>query len=140
NTSNDWSNPYRDIFTANNILEKGVNAQVVDDIKNRYFGEARFFRSIAYFNLVQKYGDVPLLLKTLDTAAPELTMPRTPKTEVSQVIYDDLDFTAQWLLGYQQLPANQYGRVTKSSALALKARVALYVGTRAKFHNDGDWQ
>src|SRR3546814_8409347 len=37
NTSNDWTDPYRDIFTANNILEKGVKAQVSDDIKNRYF-------------------------------------------------------------------------------------------------------
>src|SRR5690606_8528415 len=90
--------------------------------------------------LVQKYGDVPLLLKTLDTDAPELTMPRTPKAEVIQAIYDDLDFAAQWLPSHHELPGNQYGRATKSSALALKARVALYVGTRAKFHNDGDWQ
>lgn len=140
NTSGDWTNPYRDIFTANNILEKGMNAQVADEIKNRYFGEARFFRASAYFSLVQKYGDVPLLLKTLDTDAPELTMPRTPKAEVIQAIYDDLDFAAQWLPSHQQLPSNQHGRVTKSSALALKARVALYVGTRAKYHNDGEWQ
>src|SRR5690606_32584593 len=140
NTSGDWNNPYRDIFTANNILEKGEKAQVSDEIRNRYFGEARFFRASAYFSLVQKYGDVPLLLKTLDTDAPELTMPRTPKAEVIQAIYNDLDFAAQWLPTHQQLPANQYGRITKSSALALKARVALYVGTRAKFHNDGDWQ
>ncbi|GGG77642.1 hypothetical protein GCM10007415_07020 [Parapedobacter pyrenivorans] len=140
NTSGDWSDPYRDIFTANNILEKGVKAQVSDEVKNRYFGEARFFRASAYFGLVQKYGDVPLLLKTLDTDAPELTMPRTPKAEVIQAIYDDLDFAAQWLPSHHELPGNQYGRATKSSALALKARVALYVGTRAKFHNDGDWQ
>ncbi len=140
NTSGDWNDPYRDIFTANNILEKGVKAQVTDEIKNRYFGEARFFRASAYFSLVQKYGDVPLLLKTLDTDAPELTMPRTPKAEVVQAIYDDLDFAAQWLPTRQQLPANQYGRLTKSSALALKARVALYIGTRAKYHNDGEWQ
>jgi len=140
NTSGDWNNPYRDIFTANNILEKGGKAQVSDEIKNRYFGEARFFRAYAYFSLVQKYGDVPLILKTLDTDSPELTMPRTPKAEVIQAVYDDLDFAAQWLPSRQQLPTAQYGRVTKSSALALKARVALYVGTRAKFHGDGDWQ
>ena len=139
-TSTDWSNAYRDIFTANNILQKGMKAQVPDEIKNRYFGEARFFRAIAYFGLVQKYGDVPLVLETLDIDSPELSMPRTPKAEVIRAIYEDLDFAAQWLPGHRQLPAAQYGRVTKSSALALKARVALYVGTRAKFHNEGDWQ
>ncbi|ADQ17572.1 RagB/SusD domain protein [Leadbetterella byssophila DSM 17132] len=139
-TSGDWSNAYRDIFTANNILEKGVKAQVAESVKNRYFGEARFFRAMAYFGLVQKYGDVPLVLKTLDIDSPELRSPRSPKEEVLQAIYDDLDFAAQWLPGHRQLPAAQYGRVTKSSALALKARVALYAGTRAKFHNDGDGQ
>ncbi len=137
-SSGDWSNAYRDIFTANNILEKGVKAQVAEEVKNRYFGEARFFRAAAYFGLVQKYGDVPLILKTLDIDAQELSMPRTPKAEVIQSIYDDLDFAAQWLPGHRQLPGAQYGRVTKSSALALKARVALYVGTRMKFHNEGD--
>jgi len=140
NTSGDWTDPYKSIFTANNILEKGSNAQVSDEIKNRYFGEARFFRAYAYFSLVQKYGDVPLVTKTLTADAPELTMPRTPRAEVVQAIYEDLDFASDWLPARAQLPANQYGRVTKSSALALKARIALYEGTRAKFHNEGNWQ
>lgn len=140
NTSGDWNNPYRDIFTANNILEKGQGAQVADAIKNRYFGEARFFRAYAYFNLVQKYGDVPLLLTTLDATSPELTMPRTSRAAVVRAVYDDLDFAANWLPSRAELPANQYGRVTKSTAWALKARVALYEGTRAKFHDSGNWQ
>ena len=140
NTSGDWNNPYRDIFTANNILEKGGNAQVSEEIRNRYFGEARFFRASSYFSLVQKYGDVPLLLHTLDIMDEELNMGRSPRAEVVQTIYDDLDFAAQWLPSRAQLPNAQYGRVTKSTAWALKARIALYEGTRAKFHNDGDWQ
>lgn len=139
-SSGDWSNAYRDIFTANNILEKGLKAQVSDAIKNRYFGEARFFRALSYFGLVQKYGDVPLILQTLDMDSPELTMPRTAKDEVVKAIYEDLDFAAQWLPTYKNLPTAQYGRASKSTALALKARVALYVGTRAKFHNDGEWR
>lgn len=139
-SSGDWSNAYRDIFTANNILLKGAKAQVAESVKNRFFGEARFFRALAYFGLVQKYGDVPLVLTTLDISSPELSMPRTPKEEVIKAMYEDLDFAAQWLPAYKNLPAAQYGRVTKSTALALKARIALYVGTRAKFHNDGEWR
>ena len=64
-TSDDWRVPYQQIFTANNILEKGTKAQVTDAVKNRYFAEARFLRAYAYFALVQKYGDVPLLLKPM---------------------------------------------------------------------------
>ncbi|WP_090388580.1 RagB/SusD family nutrient uptake outer membrane protein [Niabella drilacis] len=139
-TSGDWSDRYKEIFTANNILEKGQRANVSETIRNRYFGEARFFRAYAYLNLLQKYGDVPLLLKTLDYNSPELLMPRTPRTEVIKQIYDDLDFAAAWLPAVAALPAAEYGRVTKSAAWALKARAALYEGTRLKFHGQGGWQ
>lgn len=138
NTSGDWNNRYDEIFTANNILEKGVKAHVSDEIKNRYFAEARFFRAYAYFKLVKLYGDVPLVLKTLQINSPELYMPRTPRAEVMQAIYNDLDFAAIWLPSRASLPNSQYGRVTKSAAWALEARAGLYEGTRAKFHNDGD--
>ncbi len=141
NTSGDWNDRYDEIFTANNILEKGLKAKVTDAVRNRYFGEARFFRAYAYFKLLKIYGDVPLLLKTLLVNSPELYMARTPRAQVIQQIYDDLDFAAQWLPKRADLLAVQWGRVTKSSALALKARAALYEGTRGKFHgNVANWQ
>jgi hypothetical protein len=141
NQSDDWNDRYDEIFTANNILEKGLKAQVTDAVRNRYFAEARFFRAYAYFKLLKIYGDVPLLLKTLLVNSPELYMGRTPRAQVIQQIYDDLDFAAQWLPRRADLPAAQFGRVTRSAAWALKARAALYEGTRGKFHNNGvNWQ
>lgn len=139
-TSGDWSDRYKEIFTANNIILKAPRANVSDAIKNRYIGEARFFRAYAYLNLLQKYGDVPLLLITLDYNSPELYMPRTPRADVIKQIYDDLDFAAEWLPTIATLPAAEYGRVTKSAAWALKARAALYEGTRLKFHAQSGWQ
>jgi len=140
NTSGDWSDRYDEIFTANNILEKGTKAKVTDAIKNRYFAEAKFFRAYAYLNLVQKYGDVPLVLKTLDITSEELLMPRTPRATVMTAIYEDLDYAAQWLPARSALPVAQFGRVTKSAAWALKARAGLYEGSRAKFRNEANWQ
>ncbi|MBC7949316.1 MAG: RagB/SusD family nutrient uptake outer membrane protein [Chitinophagaceae bacterium] len=141
NTSGDWNDRYDEIFTANNILEKAGRAQVTDAIKNRYFAEARFFRAYAYSNLVRKYSDVPLVLHTLSINSPELLMARTPREAVVNAIYEDLDFAAQWLPKRADLPVAQFGRVTRSAAWALKARVALYEGTRAKFHaTAGNWQ
>src|SRR5258705_1117369 len=69
-------------------------------------------------------------------------MGRTSRVQVVQAIYDDLDYAAIWLPKRVDLPAAQYGRVTKSSAWALKARVGLYEGTRAKFHGTTaiNWQ
>ena len=142
NTSGDWNDRYDEIFTANNIVEKAPRAKVADGIKNRYIAEARFFRAYAYFKLLKIYGDVPLVLKTLTVNSPELYMARTPRAEIVQAIYDDLDFASASLPRRADLPAAQYGRVTKSTAWALKARVGLYEGTRAKFHNTTgvNWQ
>lgn len=140
NTSDEWNNRYRDIFTVNNILENGLKAKVNDATKNRYFAEARFFRAYAYFQLVQKYGDVPLVLRTLDLNSEELTMPRTPRAGVMKTIYEDLDFAAAWLPARAALPAAQWGRVTKSTAWGLKARAALYEGTRQKFRGESGWE
>ena len=142
NTSGDWNDRYDEIFTANNIVEKAPRAKVSDPVKNRYIAEARFFRAYAYFKLLKIYGDVPLVLKTLDINSPDLYMGRTPRAEVVQAIYDDLDYASTWLPKRADLPAAQYGRVTKSAAWALKARVGLYEGTRAKYHNmaGANWQ
>ena len=142
NQSADWNDRYDEIFTANNIIEKAPRAKVADPIKNRYIAEARFFRAYAYSKLVKLYGDVPLVLHTLDVTSPDLYMGRTSRIQVVQAIYDDLDYAAIWLPKRADLPAAQYGRVTRSSAWALKARVALYEGTRAKFHNVAaiNWQ
>lgn len=142
NQSGDWNDRYDEIFTANNILQKGGKANVSQAIKNRYFAEARFFRAYAYSKLVKLYGDVPLVMKTLDINSPELTMGRTARQTVIDSIYADLDFAAQWLPTRANLPVAQYGRVIRTTALALKARVALYEGTRGKFHADAssNWQ
>ena len=140
NTSSEWNDRYDEIFTANNILEKGVKAKVSDAIKNRYFGEARFFRAYAYLQLVQKYGDVPLVMHTLDIGSPELTMARTPRAVVMKAIYDDLDSAASWLPARAALSTAQWGRVTKSAAWGIKARAALYEGTREKFRAETGWQ
>lgn len=140
NTSADWTDRYREIFTANNILEKGVKANIPDNIKNRYFAEAKFFRAYSYFQLFQKYGDVPLILHTLDIGSSELNSARTPRVDVLKAIYEDLDYAATWLPTRAALPAAQWGRITQSAAWGLKARAALYEGTRAKFRNESGWQ
>ncbi|GEO06117.1 hypothetical protein AAE02nite_37810 [Adhaeribacter aerolatus] len=137
-TATDYSTPYQLIRAANNILEKVPPAPVTDDIKNRYLAEARFFRAFAYVQLVQKYGSVPLILKTLQEDSPELSEGAAPRQAIMDQIYEDLDYAAVNLPSFSSLGGAGYGRVSKTAALALKARIALFEGTRAKFHNDGD--
>ncbi len=137
-TSSDYSAPYQLIRAANNIMEKAASAPVAEAIKMKYVSEARFFRAFAYVLLVQKFGKVPLILKTLTQTSPELTAPAASRKEIMEQIYTDLDFAAANLQTPTQLGSAEYGRISKTAALALKARIALFEGTRAKFHSDGD--
>ncbi|SET04533.1 Starch-binding associating with outer membrane [Draconibacterium orientale] len=137
-TSGSWSNPYKAIFTANNIIGKAVNAELSEAIINRWLAEAYFFRAYFYFDLVKKYGDVPLILKAIDDTNDELLYSaRTPREEVIQQCYDDLDFAADWLPEIDELTGADWGRVSRSAAQALKVRVGLYEGTFSKYHNLG---
>ncbi len=137
-SSEDYAAPYRLIRAANSIQEKAPAVPVAADVQDRYMAEARFFRALAYGQLVQKYGGVPLILKTLQEDAPELTQAAASRQEVMQQVYDDLDFAAAALPTPARLGGANYGRISNTAALALKARLALFEGTRAKFHQDGD--
>lgn len=137
-TSSNWSNPYDRIYTANNIIAKADNADLSEEAINRWKAEAYFFRAYYHFSLVKRYGDVPLLTKAIDDLSdPMIYSGRTPREEVIQQCYEDLDFAAKWLPTASDLSESDWGRVTHSAALALKMRIALYEGSFSKYHSLG---
>ena len=81
---------------------------------------------------------MPLILKILEDTSPELQDPASDRDKIFDQIYQDLDFAADKLPTIASLGAANYGRISKTAALAFKARVALFEGTRSKFHNYGD--
>lgn len=131
-----WRDPYRRIYVSNNILDKAATVKVSEETKNRWLAEAYFFRAFNYFGLVKRYGGVPLILKSFDTTDdPEIFKGRNTVEEVVAQCYSDLDFAAQWLPAHSKISSADWGRVSKSSALALKARIGLYFGTLTKYHS-----
>lgn len=136
-TDGNYNGNYVTIRAATNIIEKAgnaLNAGVAEERVNWYVGEAKFFRAWAYYQMFQRYGGVPLILKTLSEDAPELEAPQATREEIINAIYADLDDAILKLRTRTQLGNTDYGRVTKTAALALKAQAALFEGTRAKFH------
>lgn len=145
--SNDgrWNNAYAYIRAANNVIEK--SAGVPNSAMKTYcIAQARFFRALSYYNLVKIYGDVPYLNRTVAGREDELLYtPRTDRRIVVDSIYADLDFAAANSPQADQLPlrataagtaGREYGRITRSAALAFKSRVALYEGSWHKFHGE----
>ncbi len=135
-TAGDWTNPYNRIGVCNNIITKGAEASLSDAQKNRWLAEAYFFRAFHFFDLVKKYGDVPLILKAFDsTSDPDIKMARTPREEVILQCYSDLKFAEEWLPEIDAVSSDaDWGRVSKSAARALMMRIGLYEGTFVKYH------
>lgn len=139
NTDLNWQTAYKQIRVTNDFLENYEKASVSDDIKNRYAGEARYFRAYHYYQLVTRYGDVPLITKTLDMDSPELYQAREPKENIWKLIVEDLEF-AETHIPLKSALKNDVGRITKGTARAFMARACLYAGTWYKFHQGSNHQ
>ncbi len=85
-------------------------------------GEARIIRAYAYFNLVRLFGTVPIIDRTM--TADELATANAKKPEeVYAFIYKDLDAA---IAVVPDSHSDYKGRYNKYTAMALKAKVALY--------------
>lgn len=135
--ASDWASPYGQIGICNNIIIKGGAMTINVTEKNRWLAEAYFFRAFYYFDLVKKYGDVPLILKIFkDTSDPDIKKGRDPRETVIQQCYADLEFAYTWLPEIDELSSvSNWGRVSQSAALAMITRIGLYEGTYSKYHN-----
>lgn len=118
-----WENNYKYIQRANRLIENADNVTDITESKRaQYVGEAKFIRAYLYEQLAGLFGAVPFVttsIKPEDTAS----LTRTAVSEIRAAIVADLTAAAQDL----PLTNNEeWGRVTKGAALALKARILLY--------------
>ncbi len=120
-----WEAQYQNINLCNQVLDNIPAINMDASLKARYLAEAKFVRAYSYFRLVRAFGDVPLRLNVPKDAS-EFNIPRTPKAQVWAAIEKDLDEAAAILP--QTYPAADLGRATKGAALALHAKVAMYLG------------
>ncbi len=122
--SSRWSQSYNLIFRCNNVLER-INSVTFPDnnVRDRMAGEMKFIRALMYFNLVQLFGDVPLVLKVIQSEEEAYTFLREPKAAVYQQIEKDLT-EAEAVLPARYTAPN-VGRVTKGAAKSLLGKVYL---------------
>lgn len=136
-TSPLWDSSYKRIRGTNYLLQKAQSSNLGTGI-DRWVGEALFFRAYHYWNLVKTFGGVPKIETVLQVNSPELFTPRSSQAEIIDFMIADLDNAVNKLPKQSELTEGEMGRVTQGAALALKARAALYMGTWAKYHGQGD--
>lgn len=125
-----FSEWYANIYRANAIIEGLKNSTGTTElIRTRYTAEAKFVRAYCYFNLVNTFGDVPLVLITDPTITAFL--PRESTANIyAQIIADLTDAKASLSADYSSTSGERVG-VNKFVAAALLARVYMFTGNYA---------
>lgn len=117
-----WQRCYLGIANANTAIRFLPSANIGDAVKNRLLGEAKFFRAVFYFYLVQFFGAVPMPTDVAVPAYDKDGYPRSPEADVYKLIEEDLKFAIA-NLGSKSAMAT--GRTNKEAATALLGKVYL---------------
>lgn len=119
-----WSGYYAAIYNANAILEATENPDVAiaaDSLKQAR-GEALFLRGYCYFNLVNFYGDVPLV-RTTDVRITAF-QPKDSVNKIYKAIIEDLEKAADLLT--EPYTSGYRWKVNKHAVNALLSKIYLY--------------
>ena len=125
----DWSV----LRSINYFMDYYTNVPEDFSIVSQYVGEALFFRSVFYFVKLRRFGDLPWISTQLYPDSDLLYDFRLPRNQVVDSIMHDLDRAVEYLRARGN--GGWTGRVTKETAMALQARIALYEGTWERYHD-----
>ena len=116
----------RNLITQNDI--NNYNRDVKSIRALRF--ENRVLRAYFYFELLKRYGGVPLVKTTLSADSNTL-LPRNTVDEVVNYIVSEIDASKDSLITNwgRDFDIGLDGRITKGAALALKSRVLLYAAS-----------
>lgn len=137
-----WWNNFRGIYLVNHFLANSDNLDLemyrlnpddigheqyqnrLDNIK-RWKYEARFLRAYFYFELIKRYGGVPVITRPVEIGD---SFPRNTLDSCVNFIVKECDDIA-WGLPVKYTEQENLGRATRGAVLALKSRVLLYAAS-----------
>ena len=135
-----WSTYFEGIRAANLYLKEADGLTFEDwkyadnydsmmkDFTN-YQYEVRFLRAFFYFELMKRYKNIPLVKDVLTIDQANKVMP-ADYTQIGDFIMSECSQVATKLpINYTGFTDKETGRITRGAALALKARVALYLAS-----------
>ena len=137
--ASDWQTGYQNLRKENYFFHnyKVPEAQENEDVLSLK-GEAYFLRAYWHFDLLKKFGSIPVMDAFWDENATiaGLQIPAKTRNEVARFILSDL-VEAKNLLHSR----GKYSgiRINKEAAMVLAMNVALYEGTWEKYHSSDDF-
>ena len=125
-----WNAIYNTINRANHVISKIPAVEdplLTEDLKDKYIGEAKFIRALAYFDLARAWGGVQLILEPTSNFVNHSSVQRSTLDQTYDQVLKDLQDAEQLLPDV----LNRI-RATRRTVWALRARLHLYRGEWAK--------
>lgn len=128
-----WTYDYTGIARANLSISYLTNLDLCQSIKineaSRKFmlGQVYFLRAFYYFDLINNYGDVPLVLKPTTSFSDAYNLAkRETKANITTQINKDLADALSLIPDGKYSDNSEKWRISKGAVLAMQAKVALY--------------
>lgn len=139
-----WEEGYSYLRKINVFLEKMAAPDALDfSDKDRLIAEAKFLRAFIYFNLIERFGGVPIITEAYDRSdIGSVDFKRSTFDECVAFIQKNIDEALPDLPDSYPSTDNNYGRATKDASYALLSRVYLYAASPLfnPTHDNTKWQ
>ncbi len=130
NVDDRWATSYNAIRRINDFLSKEnqiPNIQLAAE-KGFWRAEVRFIRALHYFELLKRYGGVPLIGNKVFSEKEPINVPRNSFDECVDYIISECDGIKD-MLKKEPLSSADWGRIPRGAAMALKAKTLLYAAS-----------
>jgi starch-binding outer membrane protein, SusD/RagB family len=134
-----WNTCYTLINHSNYAIENiekmisNAESQTIKSSLEQSLGEARFLRGLAYFRLIEMWGDVPYMDKVYTNNEQVAQLFRTPITQIKAKINDDFTYAIDKLPLPSAVTGAKAGRASKATAYAYRGKLQLYWASWNKF-------
>jgi starch-binding outer membrane protein, SusD/RagB family len=115
-----WWHHWRGVYRANQVIANVPGIEMDETVKTRIIGEAKFLRAVYYYNLVNIWGNIPLVL---EPSQPADKPSQVPQEQVWAQIEKDLTDAIQALP--TSYSGEEIGRATKGAAYGYLGRAYL---------------
>ena len=137
-----WNYGYQYVRKINIFLDKMAAPDALQfSTRARLIAEAKFIRAFVYFNLIERYGGVPIVTKIYQLGDKEV-FKRNTFDECVSYIQTSINEALPDLPANYASNSSNYGRATKDAAYALMSRVLLYAASPLfnPTHDNAKWQ
>jgi hypothetical protein len=123
--TNIWNEEYSYIRKANIFFEEVANSTLPATVTDPMKGEMHFLQAWMYFELMRTFGGVPIIKESFQLTETSFDVPRNTFDECAAYVLENCDKAITLLNGVPKAS----GKISKDAALALKARVLLYIAS-----------